>query len=309
MTSNTQPAGPLIEAPTTALRSADVLELFAAVENHDHRHPLSERKWLDLAAGYRHGSFGIAARQNAALVGYAHVWHGSSAGRNDWSLEVVVHPALRPGELTAQLIDGAVQACRSRDGGVVRAWFAGPTAENEALVRGRGFAPSRDLHELRRPLPMDEATELPPTARLRTFEPGADDAAWLELNNSAFRAHPEQGLWTEDDLLTRMQQPWFDPGGLLLLEEGGRLVGSCWTKRHGHEGIGEIYVVGVDPREHGRRLGRALTIAGLDSLWRRGATVGMLYCDAGNDVAMHLYTKLGFTMHLLHRSYALDLDG
>jgi len=35
----------------------------------------------------------------------------------------------------------------------------------------------------------------------------------------------------------------------------------------------------------------------------------MLYCDAGNDVAMHLYTKLGFTMHLLHRSYALDLDG
>ena len=47
-------------------------------------------------------------------------------------------------------------------------------------------------------------------------------------------------------------------------------------------------------------------MSGLESLWRRGATVGMLYTDATNAVAVALYTSLGFTIDHVDRSYRRD---
>lgn len=81
---------------------------------------------------------------------------------------------------------------------------------------------------------------------------------------------------------------------------GERLVGFHWTKvhgddGHGHEPVGEVYVVGVDPAEQGSGLGRALTLAGLAHLRSRGLTQVMLYVDESNTAAIRLYEKLGFT--------------
>ena len=149
---------------------------------------------------------------------------------------------------------------------------------------------------------------------MRTFEPGRDDEAWVRLNAAAFRDHPEQGSWTLSDLHRREAEPWFDPDGFFLAERGDRLVGFHWTKVHGGEGdhhehpdgphaheghghdpIGEVYVVGVDPDERGTGLGRALTLVGLRHLRHRGLPDAMLFVDADNAAAIRLYTGLGFT--------------
>jgi mycothiol synthase len=165
---------------------------------------------------------------------------------------------------------------------------------------------------MRCPLPVPDhvAGDRTPVIRTRPFQPGHDETAWLATNNRAFAAHPEQGKWELSRLIEREKEPWFDPAGFLLLEEDGRLAGSCWTKVHAGTDppMGEIYVIGVDPDFQGRGFGRALTLVGLEWLAGHGLRTGMLYVDANNISAMTMYRSMGFTEDHIDRAYVAQLD-
>jgi mycothiol synthase len=203
-------------------------------------------------------------------------------------------------------LDAARDAVVDGERGVARLWVRDGDAVAHAAAQELLFTKERELHQLRRPLPVDE----PATLDVRPFVVGQDEEAWLAVNNRAFAWHPEQGGWTRADLEARMAEPWFDPAGFLLHEHDGHLDGFCWTKEHLSEDppMGEIYVIAVDPDAGGRGLGKGLTLAGLDHLHRRGLGVGMLYVDGANTAGLRLYDRLGFHVHHTDEAWTRSVD-
>jgi mycothiol synthase len=203
------------------------------------------------------------------------------------------------------LLSAVVDGLAVENDGAVRLWAyrAGPATDQ--LAATVGMVPVRDLFQMRRPLPVGEPYEL----TTRTFVVGQDEAAWLRVNNRAFRGHPDQSGWTMADIVDHEAEPWFDPAGFLLHEREGRLAAFCWTKLHHDEDpvLGEIYVIAVDPDFQGLKLGNQLTLAGLASIADRGVTTGMLYVDGDNTAAVTMYEHLGFSIHRTDRAYTRDV--
>jgi mycothiol synthase len=265
---------------------AAAIELVDAATERDGVRPLSDQSMLHL----RHGGGGqarsVLLHAGSTLVGYAHLEPGAEP-----SGELVVHPLHRERGHGRRLAEAVV----AEAGGRPRLWAHGELPAAVALANSLGFERVRALWKMRRPL-ADPLPELPAPedVRIRTFEVGGDEAAWVELNRRAFADHPEQGAWTVDDLVRREREPWFDPAGFFLAERGGTLAGFHWTKVH-DAATGEVYVVGVDPAAQGLGLGRLLTLVGLHHLRSRGLAQVILYVDETNVSAVRLYENLGFS--------------
>ena len=262
--------------------------------------PLSEHVMLHLPLGGDEDVRHVLVEDDERLCGYAHLdvtdpVAGSSA-------ELVVHPSARRQGTGRRLVEELV---RQAPDGRLRLWAHGEHPAAAHLAGALGFARSRVLWQMRRPLTGElPSYALPEGVALRPFRVGQDEQEWTALNARAFADHPDQGRWGVEEVLLREQEPWFDPEGFLLAEQDGRLVGFHWTKVHGsdpgsgghpHEPVGEVYVVGVDPAEQGRGLGPALTLAGLHSLRERGLDSVLLYVDESNHAAVRVYERLGFT--------------
>jgi mycothiol synthase len=293
---------------------AAVSELLGVAKQAIGHAPLGEHKWLDLIEGGRDGFIGLLAWEpgHDHPVGYAQLETAgaSDQGRRGWALEIVVDPHHRdttPG-IAEKLLDAALALVHEEGGGRVQFWVPRPGPDHDRLAAAAGLHHHRELRQLRRPLPFPgERSALD----VRPFRLGTDDEAVLALNNRAFRDHDEQGGWSLETLRKRQDQPWFDPNGLLLHEREGRLAAFCWTKVHSDEldALGELYVVAVDPEFQGLGLGRSITVAGLEHLASREQQVAMLYVDAGNTAALHLYESLGFQLHHLDRAYVGEVPG
>ena len=271
-------------------QTAAVVSLLAAAAATDGVEPISEAAVLRLhhpGSGFAH----LLTHDDAGtLTGYASL--DERVERR--TAEFAVHPEHRRrgvgGVLLAALLD--------RVHGPLWVWAHGEHPAALRLAQRAGLARRRELFQLRRGL-ADPIPRRAPAAgvALRAFVPGEDEAAVVRVNNRAFAWHPEQQGWDIGELVVREAQPWFDPKGFLLaVDQTGRLLGFHWTKVH-PDGLGEIYVLAVDPDAQATGLGGALTVAGLAHLRDRGVREAMLYVESDNTAALHTYHELGFTPH------------
>ena len=278
---------------------SEVLELIANASDVDGIPPVAEHVLLHLRHGGDKSDSHFIAFHEDQVAGYAHLdltdqVEGPSA-------ELVIAPKFRNKGIASELLKALTKIPR------LRLWSHGdlPGAKNLALANG--FTRVRTVIQMRRSL-TDSIPEIDPRINIRSFLPGIDNQAWLELNNRSFTNHPEQSNWSERDLEIRTKESWFDPTGFLIAEIEKKLAGFCWTKVHGghthkhsneeaehdHDPIGEIYIMGVDPIQQGKGIGRAVTIAGLKYLRYQGIFSAMLYVDEQNSPAIKLYQSLGF---------------
>lgn len=188
---------------------------------------------------------------------------------------------------------------RRDDAGQLLSLESEPATEADAAeARAAGLSLVRCNQQLRVALPLADST---PPLKTRAFALGADDDAFLRVNNLAFAWHPDQSDRTHDQLNELVQEPWFDAEGFLLHEIDGTLAGFCWTRVHAETAtdprLGEIFVIAVDPAFHGQGLGRSLTIAGLAFLASKSIEIGMLHVEHDNVAAQSLYRDLGFVEH------------
>ena len=265
--------------------------------------PLADDEWRRLATG---GSgdlvaAGAVAGDGGPVTAYAQLVR--SPADPTWLAEVLV-PVAESGALAdvgAPLLTRCLHGAADLGGGDVHLWAAGATAAHAELAARAGLAPYRALHQMERPLPVEERTDLV----TRGFRPDDLDAV-VEVNRLAFAHHPAQGDMTRAMFEERMAEPWFDPEGLRIVDLDGRVAGFCWTKLFTWETpvLGEIHVICVHPDFAGRHLGRGLVLAGLQHLHATGATVGMLFVEADNDAALELYRKLDFVVVRTDRAFA-----
>jgi mycothiol synthase len=281
---------------------AGVLALIASATNHDGIPPIAEHIVLHLRHGGDKDDRHLVLTEGDKIVGYAHIDLTDAVAGS--SAELVVCPEHRGRGYGRALLDEITRITSPR------LWSHGDLENARKLATERGFKRVRTVIQMRRSLeialPKVEIAEA--DVEVRSFLPDLDDSAWLDLNNRVFEGHPEQGNWSLDALHNRMKENWFDPSGFLLATQGSSILAFCWTKihgahthshgdksEHGHDPIGEIYAMGVDPAHAGKGLGRTITIAGLSYLRYQGLNSAMLYVDAENESAIRLYKNLGFT--------------
>jgi len=299
-----------LSGPDRAMLSR-LLSSAAAADDHP---PLPEPQLLAVNGPReaRVEEHAVLARAVGGLAGAAFL---SPLHDGSIALHLAIDPTARGGggrALASALVGRAVS--EAPPGAPMHLWAMQAGPADDDLARALGFAPERDVLQMRVPLPL--AADIVEATRplvTRPFEPGRDEQAWVHTNNRAFAGHPEQGGWSVEQLRVRMAAGWVELDGFLVADdpEGAGFIGSCWTKIHRDRTpvLGEIYVIAVDPRHHGQGWGRSLTVAGLQSLARRGVTVGMLYTDATNESAIALYRSLGFTVDHVDRSYGHDPSG
>jgi mycothiol synthase len=262
--------------------------------------PIAEHVLLHLRHGGDKSDSHLVIDKDHQVIAYAHLDKTDLVAGP--SVEAVVHPKYRGQGFGTALLNEAIIIC----GDKTRIWSHGD------LPQAQNIANSLNLERLWANLQMSkkliEIGEVTSKYLIRSFSPGIDDEAFLELNNKVFVDHPDQGGWSNSDLEVRINEEWFDKKGFFVCEDKGELIGFCWTKihgahthshegneaDHGHEAIGEIYVLAVDPTYKGKRIGKDLTTTGLNYLKFQGLSSAMLYVGVENKAALNLYTSLGF---------------
>jgi mycothiol synthase len=256
----------------------------------DGQPPFSDQALVDLRTGAREL---VAIDETAAAL------------VSPTEAEFAVDPDARGAGLGTALLEGLLAGS---PGGLL-IWAHGDHPAARALAASHGLVAIRELLHLQLPeipeptvSPASDASSVDvagsrpahpkSNVRIAAFRPGTDDDAWVELNARAFVSHPEQGRVTLDDLNELVREGWFAADNFLIAWDGDTMVGYCWLKVE--DDTGEFYVVGIDPDQQGRGIGRILTEAGLERLRSSDIHRAHLYVEGDNAAAVGLYRSLGF---------------
>ena len=264
----------------------------ATVSAFDAHPPLSGHK-LDVIARQQGRVGAWADAEGICLVGVAahHTGHGH------WAVEAAVAARRRnPAEEEAALrhVIGLVP------GDQAHTLWAFREGQVEAASR-LGYTETRCV--LRLSGPMSGVAHVPAAGVLITPITKADVATIVAINNRAFADHREQAGMTVEAFHDLIRAEGFGAGATVVARTQQGIVGFCVTKQDG-SGVGEVYLLAVDPEFAGSGYGSMLASAGFEQLASHDATTAVVWVDGSNHAARHVYRKLGLTEDFRNREMA-----
>lgn len=171
------------------------------------------------------------------------------------------------------------------------------------FLRKNGFYVEHDewlmIHADLRHLPLPTVKE---NVTIVTFSRSDAVRHFHHLFSASFTGQPWDQPYSPDEIEAALD----DPGDILFLSLGSRLVGFAWLHLEAR-GLGMVEPLGVLPENQGQGYGRLLLLSALHELARRGASRAQIGAWRTNQLAICLYQSLGFTHHKTITFLAYDL--
>jgi mycothiol synthase len=228
-------------------------------------------------------------------------------------LDCFVHPEHRRKGLTTELFHHASRRARELGARMAQANVAEDNAAAKALLSKLGFRFARRFLNLtlelsKARLPDEEDVAL----SARHLQRGEEEEL-ARIQNRSFA-----GTWgynpnTLEEVVYRLNMTGSSPEDVILVFDGDRPAGYCWTRTRpeasaGAAYMGRIMMLGVDPDYRGRGIGKRALLAGLAHLKSKGIQVAGLTVDSQNAVAYALYESCGFQFSSAGAWYEKTLD-
>lgn len=188
-------------------------------------------------------------------------------------------------------------------GAALQQWVPVANAAARALLTSHGFRPVRRFWRMRIELNAPpEPPAWPQGITMRTFVPGADEAATHEAVQDAFHDHWRRPYLPLDRWVRReVEREDFDPSLWFLAMEGDEIAGVAHGRMDG--AMGWIDELGVRPAWRRRGVARALLQTVFATFYQRGVHAVGLGVDAQSETgAPRLYEKAGMR---LYREWAI----
>ena len=146
--------------------------------------------------------------------------------------------------------------------------------------------------------------------KIRPFQKGADEDAYVRLFNTAFSDYDDMRGVTLEEVKIIEDAPSFNLDGLLLAEWNGQIAGmvQAHVDEHRTEKKGFIQYLAVLPEFRRKGLAKKLLSTAVACLKDKGMKVATAWAQTDRAVCMHIYENHGFkpvrTSSLMKRSLA-----
>ena len=253
----------------------------------------------------------VAEIEGGRIAGYVHIKPELNIGRA--VLRFLIHPEYRAGDLAARLFNDALRRASSMGAKLAHVNVPEDDTTAGGLLSRLGFVIVRRFLELRLDISEVQTGDIDHAPYCCRHLLPNEEVTLAEIQNRSFA-----GTWgynpnTVEEIGYRVDLSNCCREGILLVCEGEKPVGYCWTTVDRSESDvtaesrGRIYMIGVDPGYRGRGIGRCALRAGLTYLTSRGITIAEITVDSENRRARALYDSFGFKIWLATAWYERSL--
>ena len=240
----------------------------------------------------------FVAETEEKIIGYISVT--MELGIRRALLECLVHPRYRRRGTASKLSAFALQRARDSGMGVAQISISETNDAARSLLTHLGFRYIRRFLELTLDLYNTSLGDVKYGSFISRSLLQNEEELLKKIQNRSF-----EGTWGFNPNTTEEILYQLNVGGgscedavITFLED--RPVGFCWTRINAEENAargekrGQIHMLGVDPGNRKKGIGKHVLVTGLSYLKDKGIDVVELTTDSENDAARRLYYSIGF---------------